>query len=70
MVKLEKTLIFVDTDTDISDVNTPELELSKSTVLDIPWPPIIVITPSGWQAAVKWNNKSVIIRQDGRAWVK
>ena len=47
-----------------------ELKLSKSTVLDIPWPPIIVITPSGWQAAVKWNNKSVIIRQDGRAWVK
>ena len=47
-----------------------ELGLSKSTVLDIPWPPIIVITPSGWQAAVKWNNKSVIIRQDGRAWVK
>ena len=32
MVKLEKTLIFVYTDTDISDVNTPELELSKSTV--------------------------------------
>ena len=29
---MEKTLIFVDTDTDISDVNTPELELSKSTV--------------------------------------
>ena len=29
---MKKTLIFVDTDTDISDVNTPELELSKSTV--------------------------------------
>ena len=32
MVKLEKTLIFVDTDTDISDFNTPQSELSKSTV--------------------------------------
>ena len=32
MVKLEKTLIFVDTDTDISDFNTSRLELSQSTV--------------------------------------
>ena len=29
---MEKTLIFVDTDTDISDFNTPQSELSKSTV--------------------------------------
>tara|TARA_Y100000590_G_scaffold277185_1_gene311185 strand:+ start:6816 stop:7871 length:1056 start_codon:yes stop_codon:yes gene_type:complete len=47
-----------------------ELGISKTIDLDIPLSPIIVITPSGWQAAVKWNNKSVIIRQDGRAWVK
>ena len=30
----------------------------------------IVVTPSGWEAAVKWNNKSVIIQQDGKVWVK
>ena len=47
-----------------------ELGISKTIALDIPLSPIIVITPSGWQAAVKWNNKSVIVRQDGRAWVK
>ena len=29
---MEKTLIFVDTDTDISDFNTSRLELSQSTV--------------------------------------
>ena len=29
---MKKTLIFVDTDTDISDFNTPQSELSKSTV--------------------------------------
>ena len=32
MVKLKKTLIFVDTNTDISDFNTSQLELSQSTV--------------------------------------
>jgi len=32
LVKLEKTLIFVDTGTDISDFNIPQLESSQSTV--------------------------------------
>ena len=57
----------------IKEQYTPSLDtlnLVKKPVDGLPWPPKIVVTPSGWEAAVKWNNKSVIIQQDGKVWVK
>ena len=35
-------------------------------VADVPWPPKIVLTPSGWEASVSWNSSLVIIRKDGK----
>tara|TARA_Y100000590_G_scaffold59517_1_gene63144 strand:+ start:15610 stop:16644 length:1035 start_codon:yes stop_codon:yes gene_type:complete len=37
---------------------------------DIPWPPEIVLTHSGWEAILVWNDQKVIIRKDGKVWVK
>ena len=47
-----------------------ELELMEPPTEKIPWPPKIVLTPSGWEAVVMWNDKHVIIRKDGRVWVE
>ena len=47
-----------------------ELNLIKTPTEGIPWPPKIVLTPSGWEAVVMWNDKNVIIRKDGRVWVE
>ena len=47
-----------------------ELNLQLSPLDGIPWPPTIVITPSGWEAALDWNDKTVIIRKDGRVWTQ
>ena len=46
------------------------LNLITTPVEGIPWPPKIVLTPSGWEAVVMWNDKHVIIRKDGRVWVE
>lgn len=47
-----------------------ELNLMNKPCEDVPWPPKIVLTPSGWEAVASWDEKSVIIRKDGKVWVE
>ena len=47
-----------------------ELNLLTTPVEGVPWPPEIVLTPSGWEAALKWDQSTVVIRTDGKVWVK
>ena len=47
-----------------------ELNLMKTPVEGVPWPPEIVLTPSGWEAGLKWDQSTVVIRTDGKVWVK
>ena len=44
------------------------LSLAKAPTKGIPWPPKIVLTPSGWEASLDWNEQLVIIRKDGKVW--
>jgi hypothetical protein len=44
--------------------------MRKALAKGIPWPPKIVLTPSGWEAAVNWNGQQVIIRKDGKVWTE
>jgi len=46
------------------------LNLIKAPREGIPWPPKVVLTPSGWEAILDWNDQQVIIRKDGKVWVK
>ena len=46
------------------------LNLIQTPIEDVPWPPTVVVTPSGWEAKLNWNNKSVYIRKDGKVWVE
>ena len=46
------------------------LNLMDRPVADVPWPPKIVLTPSGWEASVSWNSSLVIIRKDGKVWIQ
>ena len=47
-----------------------ELNLIKKPVEDVPWPPKIVLTPSGWEAVAQWTDRSIFIRKDGKVWVE
>tara|TARA_B100000214_G_scaffold374502_1_gene357476 strand:+ start:2120 stop:3202 length:1083 start_codon:yes stop_codon:yes gene_type:complete len=47
-----------------------ELNLLKTPVDGVPWPPNIVLTISGWEASLDWNDSSVIIRKDGKVWIR
>ena len=47
-----------------------ELNLMTKPVEGVVWPPDIMVTPSGWEAELDWNGESVIIRKDGKVWVK
>ena len=47
-----------------------ELNLIKKPVEDVPWPPKIVLTPSGWEAVAQWTDRSILIRKDGKVWVE
>ena len=47
-----------------------DLKLKKPPAKGVSWPPKITLTPSGWEAFVKWGNKNIIIRRDGKVWVK
>ena len=47
-----------------------ELNLIKTPVEGVPWPPEIVLTPSGWEAALKWDQSTVVIRTAGKVWLK
>ena len=46
------------------------LNLRKTPAKGVPWPPKIVLTPSGWEAALKWNGQKIIIRKDGKVWAE
>ncbi len=46
------------------------LNLMEKPVEGVPWPPEIVLTPSGWEAFVTWKSNMVIIRKDGKVWVQ
>ena len=46
------------------------LNLRKSPARGITWPPKIVLTPSGWEAVLNWNDQKVIIRKDGKVWTE
>ena len=46
------------------------LNLMEKPVEGVPWPPEIILTPSGWEASVMWNSSMVIIRKDGKVWVQ
>ena len=46
------------------------LDLKKAPAKGIPWPPKIVVTPSGWEASLNWNDQKVIIRKDGKVWAE
>ena len=47
-----------------------ELNLLTTPVEGVSWPPEIVLTPSGWEAALRWDQSTVVIRTDGKVWVK
>ena len=47
-----------------------ELNLMTKPVEGVTWPPDIMVTLSGWEAELDWNGESVIIRKDGKVWVK
>tara|TARA_S200000501_G_scaffold232504_1_gene218040 strand:- start:831 stop:1148 length:318 start_codon:yes stop_codon:yes gene_type:complete len=46
------------------------LNLMDKPVEGVPWPPEIILTPSGWEASISWNSSLVIIRKDGKVWVQ
>jgi hypothetical protein len=47
-----------------------KLELQETPVAGVYWPPQLALTPSGWEAIVRWNEYSIIIRKDGKIWVE
>jgi hypothetical protein len=47
-----------------------ELNLSTSPVENVPWPPKIHITYSGWEASLVWNGSTFYIRKDGLVWIQ
>jgi hypothetical protein len=45
------------------------LELLDAPISDIPWPPVLEITPSGWEAYLENGSQKIFIRKDGKVWV-
>ena len=45
-----------------------KLELIETPVADVPWPPQLSLTPSGWEAYIKKDGQKVFIRKDGKVW--
>ena len=46
------------------------LNLKDTPVEGVAWPPKVVLTPSGWEAELAWNDSFILIRKDGKVWVK
>ena len=46
------------------------LELLDVPISDVPWPPILALTPSGWEAFLVRGNQKIFIRKDGKVWVE
>jgi hypothetical protein len=47
-----------------------ELELVDPPRENIPWPPIVELTPSGWEAYIESGGQKIFIRKDGKVWVE
>jgi len=47
-----------------------EIELLETPVEQVPWPPTISLTPSGWEAFLRWKDQWVFIRKDGKVWIE
>ena len=47
-----------------------ELNLITPPVDNVPWPPKIYITDSGWEASLVWNKNTYYIRKDGLVWIQ
>lgn len=47
-----------------------ELELLNAPIAQVPWPPTISLTPSGWEAYLQFQDHWVFIRKDGKVWVE
>jgi len=45
-----------------------KLNLLDKPVAGVPWPPKITVTPSGWEAVLEFEDKSMYIRKDGKVW--
>ena len=45
-----------------------KLNLMKAPVEGVPWPPKIMVTPSGWEAELVFGDSSMFIRKDGKVW--
>ena len=46
-----------------------ELNLKDCPIEGVPWPPTLMVTPSGWEAELVLDDKSMYIRKDGKVWV-
>ena len=46
-----------------------ELNLKDRPIEGVPWPPTLMVTPSGWEAELVRDDKSMYIRKDGKVWV-
>ena len=46
-----------------------ELNLKDRPIEGVPWPPTLMVTPSGWEAELVLDDKSMYIRKDGKVWV-
>lgn len=46
-----------------------ELNLKDRPIEGVPWPPALMVTPSGWEAELVLDDKSMYIRKDGKVWV-
>ena len=46
-----------------------ELNLKNRPIEGVPWPPTLMVTPSGWEAELVRDDKSMYIRKDGKVWV-
>ena len=47
-----------------------KLGLKTKPVSGVKWPPIISVTPSGWEAVIDDNNQKIYIRKDGKTWAE
>ena len=45
-----------------------ELNLKDRPIEGVPWPPTLMVTPSGWEAELVLDDKSMYIRKDGKVW--
>ena len=47
-----------------------KLGLNTKPVSGVKWPPLISVTPSGWEAYIEEKDQKVFIRKDGKTWAE